>query len=74
MRTDLLGSPAGAPRGDAEADGPWLALMFEQVEESAIALQNDFLGARVGAPRDHMQREDTGVDRESLQGQNFFVA
>mmetsp|Transcript_68062 Transcript_68062/g.168163 ORF Transcript_68062/g.168163 Transcript_68062/m.168163 type:complete len:385 (+) Transcript_68062:174-1328(+) len=45
--------------------------MGKEVEESAIALQNDFLGARVGVAR------DIGADlgeREGAPDKNFFIA
>lgn len=47
--------------------------MGKEVEESVVALQNDFLGARVGAPRD--MRDDTVADREGGHpDKNFFIA
>jgi hypothetical protein len=43
-----------------------------QVEEATIALHNDFIGARSGAPRDSMPAGEPSGS-ETTQG-NFFIA
>jgi len=50
--------------------------MGKEVEESAVALQNDFLGARVSLPREPLGESIAANNQqgEGRRDQNFFIA